>query len=360
MQIMQKGRWFSVALLIGCIVIYVYSLDSFRVENGYSVTLFPIISSFLRLIFGKISFSIGDFLYFWFAIYIILKIFKTAKSLRKGLPSKKVFLFKLEKGFKFLAIIYIVFNLFWGINYNRIGVSYQLGLDLKPVSKEQLINLNSILVNKVNNSRDNLIRGFNSNKELFKQVDEAYKLASTKYSFLKYKNPSLKSSMWGWLGNYTGFTGYYNPFTGEAQVNTNVPKFLQPYIACHEVAHQLGYAKEMEANFVGFLAAESSKSQDFHYSVYLDLFTYANRSLYYIDTSAAEIYRNKLSTPVKDDIQKWREFNLSHKNPIEPIIRWAYGKFLKSNNQPEGIYSYDQVITFIVAYYMKYGEAVAN
>lgn len=357
---MHKGRLFSLALLVICICIYVYSLNSFRVENGYSIGLFPIISSFLRLIFGKISFSIGDFLYLGLAIYIIIKVFKNLKSLIKGLPTKKAFLLKFEKAFKFAAIIYIIFNLFWGINYNRIGVSYQLGLDIQPVSKEQLLGLNSILVDKVNKSRENLIRGFHSNKELFKQVDEAYKLASIKYPFLKYKNPSIKSSMWGWLGNYTGFTGYYNPFTGEAQVNTNVPKFLQPFIACHEVGHQLGYAKEMEANFVGFLAAESSRSQDFHYSVYLDLFTYANRSLYFIDTTAAEVYRNKLSAPVKRDIQEWREFNRAHKNPVEPIIRWAYGKFLKSNNQPEGIYSYDQVITFIGAYYKKYGVPKSN
>jgi hypothetical protein len=78
--------------------------------------------------------------------------------------------------------------------------------------------------------------------------------------------------LWGWLGNYVGFTGYYNPFTGEAQVNTTVPKFLQPFTASHEVAHQLGYAKEMEANFVGYLAASHSTDTLFRYSVYLDLF----------------------------------------------------------------------------------------
>ncbi len=58
-----------------------------------------------------------------------------------------------------------------------------------------------------------------------------------------------------WLGNYLGFTGYYNPFTGEAQVNTTVPQFLLPNIALHEMGHQIGYAKEDEANFSAYLAA---------------------------------------------------------------------------------------------------------
>jgi hypothetical protein len=82
------------------------------------------------------------------------------------------------------------------------------------------------------------------------------------------------------LGNYTGFTCYYNPFTGEAQLNTTIPRFLQPFIACHEVAHQLGYAKENEASFVGYLAAKGSGNALLQYSTYLDIFMHANRNLF--------------------------------------------------------------------------------
>ncbi len=69
--------------------------------------------------------------------------------------------------------------------------------------------------------------------------------------------------MYSYLGNYLGFTGYYNPFTGEAQVNTTVPLFVQPFTTCHEIGHQLGYAKENEANFAGYLAAKSSPDAGF-------------------------------------------------------------------------------------------------
>ena len=353
---MPKSRLVSIFLLLSCILIFFFSLSPYRIETGYSTTLFPIISEFLRFIFGKFHISIGDILYLLIAIYLVVKFIKLIRYIKNGFPKGKILYYKLEKGFRILAIIYIVFNILWGINYNRIGISSQLGLDVKPVSKEELIYLNSVLLKKVNSSRENLVLGFSNNQQLFGQVNEAFKIASKQYSFLKYNYPSIKSSMWGWLGNYTGFTGYYNPFTGEAQVNTSVPKFLQPYIACHEVAHQLGYAKEMEANFVGFLAAEASTKQDFHYSVYLDLFTYANRSLYFIDSTRANEFRKKLSPTVKSDIKKWRDFARKHKNPVEPFIRWAYGKFLKVNNQPEGIFSYDQVVTFMVAYYKKYGD----
>ena len=161
--------------------------------------------------------------------------------------------------------------------------------------------------------------------------------------------------MWGKLLNYTGVTGYYNPFTGEAQVNTSVPAFLQPYIACHEVAHQLGYAKEMEANFVGYLTAVSSTDSLFHYSAYLELFMYANRNLYSADSVSANHYRNQLSEPVRKDIKEWVLFNKNHKSILEPVTSWMYEKYLLGNKQPQGILSYDEVSGYLIAYLKKNG-----
>jgi len=177
-----------------------------------------------------------------------------------------------------------------------------------------------------------------------------------RFPFMEYHTISLKRSMWGWLGNYTGFTGYYNPFTGEAQVNTSVPDFLQPFIACHEVAHQLGYAKEMEANFVGYLAATSTTDTLFHYSVYLDLFVYSNRNLYGSDSISARTIAKGLSADVRKDLTTWRDFNRRHKSPVEPVIRWLYGKYLENNQQPQGVLSYDEVTSFLIAYYKKFGR----
>jgi len=162
--------------------------------------------------------------------------------------------------------------------------------------------------------------------------------------------------MFGLFGNYFGFTGYYNPFTGEAQVNTLVPKFMLPYTTCHEIAHQIGYAKEEEANFVGYLAATSSTDTLFHYSAYLDLFVYANRQLFFVDSVAAKDFAKQLIPEVKADIKEWREFLRRYKNPLEPVIRWAYGNYLRANQQPKGMTSYDEVIADLIAFYKKYGR----
>jgi hypothetical protein len=314
---------------------------------------------FFRLITAWLPISFGDILYGFAAGYLLYSFIKfIISALRQNLTRQKIS-YGLKKTILVSGIIYIVFNLFWGINYNRRGIAYQLNLNMQPYSVDDLKNINETLLRKVNTAKLALLnhpQPYPDNKELFIKVKNAYNKLSITYPFLTYQPISLKSSMWGWLGNYTGFTGYYNPFTGEGQVNTSIPKFLLPYTTCHEVAHQLGYAKEMEANFVGYLAASNSTDTLFHYSVYLDLFIYSNRNLRSMDSMVAKKYAEQLLPAVKADLLEWREFNIRYKNPVEPLIRWGYGKYLQSNSQPQGMLAYDEVTSFLIAYYKKFGK----
>ena len=356
-----KKRVLVLCLLLFCVAIHFYSNNQNRVEYGYADSFYPSVSNLFRLAFGWIPFSIGDFIWAAIVIFILRQffflfrfIFSKKRRANSGEVIKQTTFNTIICG----SIVYIVFNIFWGINYNRLGISEQLGLKMDKYTVEELKTINRILVEKINSSKQALINtnaNYPDNKALFIMTKNAYSQVAKKYDFLTYKNGSIKQSMWGWLGNYTGFLGYYNPFTGEAQINTTVPKFTQPFTACHEVAHQLGYAKEMEANFVGYLAASNSIDTLFRYSVYTDLFSYANRTLYFVDSSAALKFRKQLIPEVIQDFKERRKFNLAHTSFVEPFIRMLYGKFLQSNQQPMGILSYDEVTSFIIAYYKKFG-----
>jgi hypothetical protein len=361
-MIKDKKKWIiGAVVLLFCVVINIYSQSNYRVENEYSTGFYTIFSTFLRLCFGWIPFSIGDFIYGAIVIYLFIKIYQLTQFLFTIKKNKDVSILLKKKLFSIFikcSMLYIIFNVFWGINYNRIGIANQLNIKVDTFSIGELKNINTVLVEKINFSKSVLLKNktpYPTNSELFLQTKNAYSNVSKKYAFLSYKNGSIKSSMWGWLGNYTGFLGYYNPFTGEAQINTTVPKFTQPFTACHEVAHQLGYAKEMEANFVGYLAAASSTDTLFRYSVYVDLFTYSNRTLYFADSASALECRKKLLPEVISDFKERRRFNNAHRSFIEPIISYLYGKFLEQNQQPMGILSYDEVTGFIIAYYKKFG-----
>lgn len=346
-------------LLVLALLIRLYSSGSMRVENGYSTGVYPYIASFLRHLLGWLPFSIGDILYGLFVCWIIWKLIKGIKALFKKKVTPQSFTRGCLKLLVVFLCLYVFFNFSWGINYNRKGIAAQLQLTMDKYSPDDLKNLNAMLVEKVNSAKTSLVsrqQGYPTNGQLFKKVQEAYASVDSLYPFLQYHTISIKPSLWGWLGNYTGFTGYYNPFTGEAQVNTTIPKFIQPYTTCHEVAHQLGYAKEMEANFVGYLAASASTDTLFHYSVYLDLFIYSNRNLFRSDSVAAKTFAQQLIPAVRADLQEWKDFNRRHRNPIEPIIRWLYGKYLENNEQPQGVLSYDEVTGFLIAYYKKFGQ----
>lgn len=355
-----KKKWISIGILfILAWSIHIFSSDAGRVEQYYTNGIYLNIAAVLRTFFGWLPFSFGDILYAVFFIWLLIKIVTAIKALFQRKFNLPQLLPVFQSALVWVLSVYIIFNVLWGINYNRKGIGSQLGIKNEKYSLAELKMIDSILLLKVNESKALLLNNKEmpgTKKEIFHQSVNAYREVNKLYSFLNYQPVSIKTSMWGWLGNYVGFLGYYNPFTGEGQVNTTVPKFLLPYINCHEIAHQLGYAKENEANFVGYLAASASTDEIFHYSVYLDLFIYANRNLYFADSAAARSYAEQLLPAVTKDLKEWRQFNQRHVNPVEPVIRWMYGKFLENNQQPSGLLSYDEVTGLLIAYYKKYGK----
>ena len=348
----RVGIWFLIALSI-----HLFSINEQWVEQYYSNGIYPIISTILRALLGWLPFSFGDILYGAVVVWLLIKGVKLLQSALNKQLFKLDFKLILRRGLVSILLIYISFNVLWGINYNRKGIAAQLGLSTGEYSVTDLIDLNAALLQKVNESNTLLLQAKPVGMkpyQIFDRSKQAYREAEKQYPFLNYHQSSIKSSLWGWLGNYVGFLGYYNPFTAEGQVNTSVPGFIQPFTNCHEIAHQLGYAKESEANFVGYLAATNSKDPDFQYSAYLELFIYANSNLFYTDSSAAKAFGKQLLPAVKSDLKNLRQFYKRHRNPIEPVVRWVYGAYLQNNQQPSGILSYEEVTSFMIAYQKKY------
>lgn len=353
----NKNLWICALLLVT--VIKIFSLNKNWVGSLYTSKFYFFFSKFLRLLFGWIPFSIGDIVYLIVGCWLLWKLVKNFGLILRQRISAKMILVKTLNFILALTFVYIIFNIFWGINYNRAGIAHQLSLTHLQYDTADLLMVRQLLLQKVNSSKTTLVNtreSYPSKNELFKEAKDSYEEAEKKYLFLRFDRVSIKSSLYGKLGNYMGFTGYYNPFTGEAQVNVTVPKFLQPYIATHEMAHQLGYAKENEANFVGYLAAVNSPDTLFHYSAYIELFLYANREVYYFDSVTSKRSFELLNPEVKKDIAELRQFNLNHQSFIEPWITWLYGRYLKLNQQPQGMHSYNAVVGMLIAYYKKYGK----
>lgn len=332
------------------------------VELVYSTGVYPYISAFLRKLSGVLPFSMGDLLY---ALLILYVLWRTVKKLRQAIRrprgerqwrlSNRLWI-RVVNG---VLLVYIAFNGLWGLNYNRLGIHYQLDFERGRYSKEDLVLLNELLLEQVNQCKESVIRGGNgygSTKEIRMQTKKIFHEVAGKYAFLQYKNASVKSSLFNVLGNYLGYSGYYNPFTGEAQVNTDLPLFLQPFVACHEVAHQLGYAKENEANFAGYITATASGDPLFSYAAYFDLFLYANRVLYRVDSTAAKDLKALLHPEVQKDIAELKAYYRKYESPLGGVFDWVYGKYLKANQQPKGLVTYSEVVADVIGWYKRYGK----
>ena len=338
-------------------VIHLLSLNREWVEARYSSTIYPYIGGFLRAAFGWIPFSIGDLLYLllitiaaWLAIQGILSIKKDGWSAPLQWRYLKAILI-------FITGTYLAFNILWGLNYNRLGITHQLDLVRNEMDTTQLRLLTGRLLYRTNgfSTHAGRLRDIPPDR-IFQGAVDCYARAEAEFPFLRYQHPSVKRSLFGVIGNYLGYSGYYNPFTAEAQINDAVPNVLHPFVACHEIAHQIGYAREDEANFVGFLAARMSADTAFLYSAYFDMFLYANAALYRTDSAAANINMKSLHPEVQHDIFRLREFRIRYQTPVEKIIDIAYDRYLRMNQQPEGSLPYSRVVRWLMAFMQTKGD----
>src|SRR5690606_14300598 len=227
-----------------------------------------------RYISSILPFAIGDFLY---AILIIYAIVQVVAFIRKPKRDKNDYLFFGLKCFNFLLIIYITFKLLWGLTYSRPRINEQLKISDRPYKKEQLLKLSSFFLQKLNSLEQHIFTNRHyhyTTTDLENISATAYNSLAEKQPFFRYKYMAVKPVINSWLVSKMGIEGYYNPLSGEANINTRLPAFVLPFVTCHEIAHQLGVAKEDEANLVGYLAAIHSNNATFQYSGYYNMFRY--------------------------------------------------------------------------------------
>ena len=167
------------------------------------------------------------------------------------------------------------------------------------------------------------------------------------YPFETSKFDNFKASLFNPLISYTGILGYYNPFTTEAQYNAELPHTYIPFTLSHESAHQLGFAREQEANFIGFLICKNSNNSELKYSAYL----YATKSLVNALRNTNPEFAAQatlfLSKEVKSDLKNEQLFKEKNDSFITEIFYFTNDIFLKSNQQ-EGSVTYSYFIDLLV------------
>lgn len=348
-------------LLFSALFLRLFALHAAWVERFYTFGLYPFLSQLLRVIFGWVPFSVGDVLYVLAIAWMVHKAWKFLLLFKRKKRSSHLSWTVFYKYVNGVLLVYIIFLLNWGLNYYRQGIPVQLDLRVERYSVQDLFDVTVVLQQRLNGYAeqvDSLQRlKYNNNKFLFAKGVAAYRQVKQQCPFLAYPYSSIKPSLFTPVGQFIGFTGYYNPFTAEAQLKTDIPVFLKPFVITHEIGHQIGYAKENEASFVAFLTCKASADVNFRYSAYFEL--YRDAIIECKQTPNKELtdkLRKNIHPRVRADAYELQAYLLRNQNPVEPLMTGLYDRYLKLNNQPKGKATYDEVVAYLIAYMKKFGK----
>ena len=352
MKINKKQVFIAILLPVQVLLVQLAAQHPAFIEQYYSQGIYPIISSVLRIVFGWIPFSFGDLLLgllLFIFLRFICRLIQT--RFRKLIP-------KLVHFTAILSVIYFCFYLFWGLNYYREPIAKNLKYDQKKYTTKQLQKVTAQIIEKLNYyqfkiTKNDTVKVHNkyNQKEMYQMAITGYEHLKNDFPQLSYEYPSVKSSLMSLFQTYNGTAGYFNPLTGEAQVNDRVPKTSYPTTVCHEIAHQIGFAAENEANFVGFLAANYNDDVYFKYASYRMAFGYCISEIRKRDNKLSKELWRTVHKGVSKDFKASYQFWQAYKNPFEPILKKGYNAYLEANKQEKGIESYNYVVDLLITYF---------
>lgn len=338
-------------LLFQILLIQLLSYYPEVVETFFSNGFYPIIAKIWRLLLGKIPFSVGDVAYFVLILLILKWCWTTRTTWRIAWKDH------LLRILNVLSIFYLLFNLSWALNYHRIKLPEKMSIETE-YSDAQLYLFTQNLIAKTNNlhvsiTNDSLakVEVPYSRDQIFALTENGYYNLAKKHPYFEYQNPSVKNSLMSLPLTYMGFSGYLNPFTNEAQVNNMLPLYSFAATTTHEIAHQIGYASESEANFVGYLAAVHNRDQFVQYSGYTLALRYCLRNWEIRDKKVAKELFATLNPGIKANFSESKEFWEGYESFIETGFKIFYDNFLKFNQQEEGLESYSRFVNLLVNYY---------
>lgn len=319
------------------------------VESYYSQGFYPKIASILQRTFGWIPFSLGDIFYFILGIWIIYLIYKLIKEWRIAILKNTLRLTAT------LSVLFFVFHLFWALNYYRLPLYRNMDMattysteDLYKTTQKLIANTNALHTDLA--LADSLVISSYSKKEIRKMASQGYKqIPRSIIPNENIPNP-VKNSLFSLSISYLGYGGYFNPFTGEAQVNAKTPKALYATIAAHEQAHQLGYAAENEANFLGVLASIQNSDAFIQYAGYTYGLRYCLNELARRDKELYKELHESIQPGVLALYKSHHAFWKQYDTIIESISKEIWDKALKASQQSEGVASYSYIVALLVSF----------
>lgn len=351
-----KRLWLLLLFPAGALLAFCASRHPDFAE-GYAEGFYSVWSLGVNRVTSLVPVSLAELLVILFPAFLLYRLILFLRRMvkRRGKRGKTALRFAVNAAC-LASVLFFFFMIDCGVNYYRYTFAATSGLEIKPSSEAELVDLCTGLKNGANQLRGEILQDGSSVMKLREGIPQVLDEARASYDKMEADYPLLrpgygkpKPVLLSRTMSRFNITGIFFPFTFEANVNTDVPAYTIPATACHELSHLRGYMREDEANFIGYLVCEKSGIADFEYSGKMLAFTYASNALYEQDPDAANAVFSGLSDGVRRDLSEnsryWKQFE----GPASTVSNQVNDRYLKANSQSDGVKSYGRMVDLLLA-----------
>lgn len=329
-------------------------------ERLYSRGLYPWIQRALSFASGLSPWSLGELGLLGLAVLIAWRVLRIVRERLRGTGrALELAWTELLRAFTLAGWAFSLYMLAWGLNHARLPYAHGTGLEVRAADAQELEDATREWLRRAQELRESLPENADGTvafdgdfERLASSVARAWERAGLVDARLAGAEPVLRDCTLSFAMKLGGISGIYWPFTAEPHVNTLPPVPQRVFSALHEVAHQRGFAREDEANFLAVLVGSSSGEPTLAYPVALTAFRELHRALRTAAPERAQAIARDTPPPLRRDIEASIAF-WTPKSPTQQALRslstQVNDTYLKSQGQRLGVASYGRMVDLLLA-----------
>jgi hypothetical protein len=334
----------KLVLITGALLLYFLPPSSVWIEKHYSTGFYPILQRAVTPVSNRVPFAINDILVT--LLIVGLPVWWIVRMRSAGRGRRAATMGRLAFNTAALgAVVFMTFELVWGLNYLREPLTRKLDYDRARVTESaavQLADLGAAELNALSTA---------AHRSAWPDLPQWSELLQPSFeaAVVDLGDPGgaalarAKKTIFDFYLSASGIDGFTNPFGMEVILHARLLPQEQPFSMAHEWAHLAGFADESEANFIALITCLRSEDLSVKYAGWLAAYP----SLAYAAKVNADQRPNRpqLAPEVKADLAAMQRRRSEGIKPWISNAEWRiYDRFLRANGVQAGIESYDLFI----------------
>jgi hypothetical protein len=322
-----------VALVLAAVAMAVVPLPASVIERWYSRGVYPPVQALVTGVSNLVPIALLDVAALALVLAALVRVVRIAGwgARLRWLASRLLVT---------AAIAYILFLLFWGLNYRRQPLEEKVAFDRSRVTPEALVRLANDAIARANAGYTAAHAQTLDRPALERTFTEAVlALGAARPTRVGIPKRSVLSQYF----RRAGIDGMTDPWFLEIILNSELLPVERPFVLAHEWAHLAGYGHESEANFVAWLACVRGDALS-RYSGSLATYGHAVARMPREDRRGLQ----RLDQGPRDDLRAIAERYGRAMPLVREASREVYDSYLKAHRVEEGIAAYDMVVRLML------------